>query len=54
MSEQKRASDHLLAMKAELEKLGCIVTIDPEPDEEGFITVRITYPSDVPPADEVL
>lgn len=49
MSQQKGIIDHLLPMKAELEKLGCKVEIDPTPDDEGFITVRVTYPRDVPP-----
>lgn len=49
MTEQMRPSDHLLAMKAELEKLGCKVTISPENHSDGFITVRIVYPTDVPP-----
>lgn len=46
----KSVLDNLLAMKAELEALGCKVTITGNPEiEEEDIAVNIVYPPDVPP-----
>ena len=49
---------HIYALKADLEKLGCKVEISEyTKDGDDWLTVQITYPSDVPApvlaADEV-
>lgn len=41
--------DHLVALKNDLERLGCKVTITRSQSEENMLTVNIIYPPDVPP-----
>jgi hypothetical protein len=50
MVSDEQVMKHMLALKAELEALGCKVTITPEDGDEP-LTVNIVYPSDVPPDD---